>query len=474
MKKQLFELNFDDVKNRFQAGLKKGDFSLFFEINTPAKDCNLKTVLSRLKSCTEVLENNKEFLSGFAITDKRYVSDRYNIIDFASELCSKDRDKHILFLSGRGLGQNEMKESIDACHNLGFFNVVPVSGGELIGDNINDIRKVCFTESMDILSHLKKSYTNSPIFPGCVINPFKYTPADLFSQYHKLIKKLNMQAGFIIAQAGWDLLKHQELRWLLDRRERYIPSLARILYIKPDSIESIISKDYPGMHVSPDFLSILRRESKFGYTQFMAAQWRRIQLYAAGVHLLGYSGIVIAGIENSAEMKTAILKISEALKEFSNFNEWKEAYLNYLSRSEMAPYPYRFYAFKNLFKDAYVDFAKETSLDLPECSNIEKIKYLFLKKYYSIYKGKNMGILQFSKKLLTGCIKCKSDSCYLPETFFVCPELCPKKMRNGPCGNTNADGSCEVTNKECVHSKIFRLANWQKKLDFLEENYIPK
>ena len=79
-------------------------------------------------------------------------------------------------------------------------------------------------------------------------------------------------------------------------------------------------------------------------------------------------------------MKAAISKISEALKEFANFNEWKEAYLNYLARSEMAPYPNRFYAFRNLFKDAYVDIARESTVTLTECSKLEKIKHLTAKK----------------------------------------------------------------------------------------------
>jgi methylenetetrahydrofolate reductase (NADPH) len=199
-----------------------------------------------------------------------------------------------------------------------------------------------------------------------------------------------------------------------------------------------------------------------------------MQLYAAGLHFLGYSGIVVAGIENAPEMKTAISKISEALKEFSSFDEWKGAYLNYLARSEMAPYPYRFYAFKDLFKDTYVDVAEENSISLPECSKLEKAKYLIAKKIFSDLQQKSRKTLFPLKKFLAGCVRCKSDYCYLAATQLVCPELCPKRLRNGPCGNTKANGSCELSNKECVHSKIFRMANWRHELDFLEEKYIPK
>ena len=474
MQKQQFELNFNENKNRFHKALDNGEFSVFFEINTPARDCDLSTVLSRLKPCASVLEKTKEFHAGFAITDKRYYQDRYNILNFASELCIEDRDKHILFLSGKGIKQEEMKETINACHSLRFTNIVPISGGKLLDESPHNIRKVCFTESVDALCHLKKKYSIDDIFPGCIVNPFKYTPADLFAQYYKLIKKLNLGANFIVTQAGWDLLKYQEMRWFLERRERYVPSLARILFLKPELIESIISGHYSGIHISPDFLSILRKESKFGYTQFMAAQWRRVQLYVAGLHFLGYSGVVVSGIENAPEMTTGISKISEALNEFASFSDWKEAYLSYLARSEMAPYPYRFYAFKNLFKDAYVDAAKEGSTIIPGCSKLEKIKYFTAKKLFSGPQQKNRKTLFPFKKILVGCVGCKSNHCYLSSTHFVCPELCPKKLHDGPCGETKADGSCELSSKECLYSKVFRIANWQKKLDLLEEKYVPK
>ena len=474
MKRQQFELNFNNEKNRFHSALKDGKFSIFFEINTPSRDCDLSTVLSRLGACSSALETDK-FHSGFAITDKRYHNDRYNILDFASEFCPNDRDKHILFISGRNSEQDEIQETIEACRRLGFANIVPVSGGTLLGENARDIRKNRSTESIDILNDLQRNNNNQDFFPGCVVNPSKYTSSDMFSQYCKLMKKLNLGANFIISQAGWDLPKYQELRWFLEKREYYTPTLARILFLKPELTESIVSGAYPGLHISPDFLSILQKESKFGYTQFMSAQWRRIQFCAAGLHFLGYSGIVIAGLENASEMKTAIGKINEALKEFTNFDDWKSAYLNYLARSEMAPYPHRLYAFNGLFKSAYADEneVEENNIKIPECSKMEKIKFSLAKRIFTEGAQKHGKILSPLKRLLVGCTKCKSDRCYLEDTHFVCPKLCPKGLRNGPCGETKADGSCELSKNECIHSKILRIANWQKELDSLEEKYIP-
>ena len=87
------------------------------------------------------------------------------------------------------------------------------SGNESkIREHIKDIvEKYCDKTEVDILGNL-----------FCYLNGQKST-----------IKKLNFGANFIITQAGWDLLKHQELRWYLEKRGFYEPSLARILFLKP-------------------------------------------------------------------------------------------------------------------------------------------------------------------------------------------------------------------------------------------------
>jgi hypothetical protein len=46
--------------------------------------------------------------------------------------------------------------------------------------------------------------------------------------------------------------------------------------------------------------------------------------------------------------------------------------------------------------------------------------------------------------------------CTLSSTAFVCSQNCPKRLRNGPCGGTGVDGSCEVfRDRLCVWYKIY-------------------
>lgn len=53
-----------------------------------------------------------------------------------------------------------------------------------------------------------------------------------------------------------------------------------------------------------------------------------------------------------------------------------------------------------------------------------------------------------------GCQRC--GECILSSTAFICSQRCPKRLRNGPCGGTGEDGSCEVyPDRKCVWYRIY-------------------
>ena len=62
------------------------------------------------------------------------------------------------------------------------------------------------------------------------------------------------------------------------------------------------------------------------------------------------------------------------------------------------------------------------------------------------------GVEEWFKKRVFGCHSC--GQCVLRSTSFVCPQSCPKQMRNGPCGGSMF-GKCEVfPDRDCVWTKI--------------------
>lgn len=58
--------------------------------------------------------------------------------------------------------------------------------------------------------------------------------------------------------------------------------------------------------------------------------------------------------------------------------------------------------------------------------------------------------------------------CILSSTGFVCSQRCPKRLRNGPCGGTGADGSCEVyPERKCVWYRIYLRSKFFCRLSLL-------
>jgi methylenetetrahydrofolate reductase (NADPH) len=73
------------------------------------------------------------------------------------------------------------------------------------------------------------------------------------------------------------------------------------------------------------------------------------------------------------------------------------------------------------------------------------------------------------KQPLFGCQAC--GNCVLGHLEYVCPETCPKHLRNGPCGGTHL-GRCEVVDRPCIWVAVHDRARAAGRLDALR-TYIP-
>lgn len=447
-------LNWEKEDNRLLKSMKEGRFAILFEVDVPSSNCDIETVTSRYAPFLKAVNNIEGFKSSLAFTDKKHSKDSMDMLDFASEICPEHRSDHLVFISGRNKSKAKMINTIRSSIASGFVNIVPVSGAVYKSETSRDLSGVNFFESVSALNLLKEEIAQNPqLNIGTVVNPFKYSQESTHTQYFKLIKKINSGAGFVVSQAGWDILKNQELRWYLETRNYFEPCLGNIILLSPEKIEKIVSDAYRGVFLSPDFLNILNKESRLSVSQFWAAQWRRFQLYVAGLRWMGYSGVIISGLDSESYVNTVASKISGVLKDLSSFENWRESYRSFLSRSEMAPYPYKYYIYKNLLEENYFDRAELTLKDVAPCSSGEKFNFRFSK---------------FKKNFLDGK-KAVSKEKIIAAQFYLSPKLCPKGMIQGPCGETNHDNSCCLnTPRECIYPKLFRLASWQKNFDPFE------
>ena len=123
----------------------------------------------------------------------------------------------------------------------------------------------------------------------------------------------------------------------------------------------------------------------------------------------------------------------------------------------------------------------------------DRIKYRFMDWIHALLFGKGPGarllggllrdiarhsrldallkrIEQAIKAPLFGCESC--GMCRLAETQYICPETCPKGLANGACGGTDHN-RCEFGDRECIHSRKYRISKDMGVLDQLECWLIP-
>jgi len=83
-------------------------------------------------------------------------------------------------------------------------------------------------------------------------------------------------------------------------------------------------------------------------------------------------------------------------------------------------------------------------------------------------------VIALEKRIKGALFKCSMcGNCLLQETAFICPMLCPKGLRNGPCGGGDADRCCVEPTRPCVWHRIYERAERLGRLDRLLEVQAP-
>lgn len=464
------ELNFNGRDgNRFKEHLDNGDFTVLIETHAPPGDIKKADAEELGAEMEYTVSARTKIFSALAFTDRWSYANAMDNVEYASMVCPRERDRHVLFLSGRMNTKDDLLTAAGHAQNEGFRNIIPVSGRSGKEDALRSMYagKIFFSESVLSLQALQEKFNHS-LFLGCTVNPFQYTAASVLAQTAKFMKKVSCGASFAIGSYGWDLKKLQEMRCSLYRRGRTLPFLSGFMMLTADYAEDICAGKVPGVCLSPDLQFMLRQEGMHSAAQFESAQLRRLQIHAAGAKFLGCSGLILSHVEKPSQAEGLLRRIEEALDEFSSFEEWYSAYCEYYGRLDMAPYPHQFYAFENLLQKLYTaELPDVTTVEFPPPDLFTRFKGQLLEQLFANAHKFPASERRLTKKLLASCRSC--SSCRLPLTGFVCPERCPKKMANGPCGITGADGKCFHTGRECIFAECVRYAVEKNDFTFLEE-----
>ena len=465
------EMNFDGTdENRFKQRFDLGEFQLIAELPVPSADTPLADAVRRASDFEYLVHSQERPKASIAFIDETPAGSSLDMVQFASELCKYSRDRHVLYLHGRDHTVGDILEMVRYAHSEGFKNFCAVTGASVHGETAAQTRKRVFLESVNMLGAIREAGLSS-ISVGAAVNPYQYTPESAYAQSFKMFRKLANGADYLVAQYGWDRMKLQELIWNLFRREINIPTVARLMFLTPDNAEQLCAGAFHGVHISPDFEALLKKERSHSFAQFEAAQLRRIQIHAAGARLLGFSAVQIAGITNVALLETVFQKIREAFQEFRTFEDWRTAYGEYYDRLDMAPYPNEFYLFDKLLESDLPAEQPALAAGIRPLTRSERFRHNLSASLFANADKLPARERRLTKKMLVSCRGC--SQCRLPQTDYVCPETCPKGLANGSCGCGKANGDCELMDAECVFAKRLRIADSRIDYSSLEEGVVP-
>lgn len=130
------EINFSERRNRFRDALNAGEFVLLVENSSPGRDNDPAASADRLAALENAVLDIKGINASLAITDRCHTVDVWRAAEYASALSAENRDRHVIYLSGRDTTLNETRNLIDIAANAGNCNIVPASGSVIPGDSV--------------------------------------------------------------------------------------------------------------------------------------------------------------------------------------------------------------------------------------------------------------------------------------------------------------------------------------------------
>jgi methylenetetrahydrofolate reductase (NADPH) len=329
-------------------------------------------------------------------------------------------------------------------------------------------------DSVQLAAHIAdlRARTGTPFFISCAVSPFKYQREDLLYQYLKLEKKIAAGADMAITQVGWDATKFVELKKYLDDRGIKTPVLGNVYVLSRRAAERMNTGNPPGCWASDELVAVLKKESE-APDGGLSGRLERAARSVAILKGIGYAGAYIGGTHDAKHITWIIRRAEElapkweALFEELQFGK-KDGF--YLYKRDPQPKPTR------TLLPTVMDLAGKTLPFVPwsKRTNESSVKRAIAAAFRWLDHHPRLShwferFEYYSKKEVFGCQNC--GNCVLGSMEYVCPQTCPKQMRNGPCGGT-FHGACEVIDQECIWVKVMARAEASHTIEQLKV-FIP-
>ena len=366
-----------------------------------------------------------------------------------------------------GRERSKVWQSLEDLHALGIENVLALTGdypktaGPQPPESLFDLDSVQLVRLID-----EARQRGMQFWISVAVSPFKYTEADCAYQYLKLEKKIAAGANCVITQLGYDTRKFSELKSYLHERSIRVPVLGNVYVLSAKAAEKFSKGEPPGCWVSPELSEKIRAEAKV-VDAGMAARLERAARMVAVLRGLGYAGAYLGG-DHQADHVRWIIRRSEALN--PRWEEFAEE-MNYAPKDG-------FYFFNTPSAVPKRRGAVPRLLDFMgrifPVNQSGTLRNLLVSLFRRIDRrpalAKAVERLEFAIKFpIFGCQAC--GNCVLSHMEYVCPQTCPKNLRNGPCGGTK-HSQCEVVDKPCIWVAVYERAKAASRLEDLKV-YIP-
>ena len=314
-----------------------------------------------------------------------------------------------------------------------------------------------------------KSVQTTPFdfFPGAVVSPYKCNKPDQMMQFHKLELKILLGARFVITQLGFNLRKLYELKQYLTREGMdHVPVLANI-YLPTATIAKMMRRgNISGCVVPEELIKRLKGEKK-------PERLERAALTVAAVRELGFAGAHIGGFGLTHRDFLHILELSAEIG-----GGWRDR-IDELMFQE----PDEFYVLPE-GADGFSDpEGSYNTCDSKSGPGIKQRLGRFAHDYLISDESAVGGFLQnrlapdgetsskrkgiwhhllgastVYRKAALGCMSC--GDCIQDHLHYAGCTMskCYKELRNGPCGGSRIDGTCEADPAlPCIWNTVYEI-----------------
>ena len=357
--------------------------------------------------------------------------------------------------------------TLEDLHALGIQNILVLTGDYPKTTSPQPPESLYDLDSVQLVHLVDEARQRGMMFwISVAVSPFKYTEPDCAYQYLKLRKKIAAGADCVITQLGYDMQKFRELKQYMEEHALRRPVLGNVYVLGGKAAEKMSKGEPPGCWVSPELLDQVRAEVQ-GTDAGRAARLERAARMVAVLRGLGYSGAYLGG-DHQADHVRWIIRRSEALS--SRWQELEQEF-NYAPKNG-------FYFFKSQAVTPKQRGVVPRLLDaMGRIFPVNQEGWLrnILVRVFRIADRKPVlshAIERFEfalKSPMFGCQAC--GNCVLSYMEYVCPQTCPKNLRNGPCGGTH-NGRCEVEDKPCIWVGVYERARAAGRIDDLQ-TYVP-